>query len=125
VINAPIPEIPLTPENAALRMKSRDKLFHLDRMRLVVGRSVPPAIAVDIDLGDYDTTIPPVVSRRHAQLQWVNGELQIIDLGSRNGTFVDGNRLSPQIPGQPLAAVILKRGAKIKFGSLELDLVRK
>jgi serine phosphatase RsbU (regulator of sigma subunit) len=34
------------------------------------------------------------VSRRHAQMSIVNGELHVTDLGSTNGTFVDGVRLS-------------------------------
>ena len=65
-----------------------------------------------------------MVSRRHAELQWVNGELQIIDLGSRNGTFVDGQRLIGD-PGQPSPPITLKLGSKIKLGDLELEIIRK
>jgi hypothetical protein len=34
----------------------------------------------------------PAVSRRHAKVTWVNGVYQIEDLGSANGTFVNGYR---------------------------------
>lgn len=34
----------------------------------------------------------PTVSRRHAKVTWVNGVYQIEDLGSANGTFVNGYR---------------------------------
>ncbi|MCA9795611.1 MAG: FHA domain-containing protein, partial [Candidatus Eremiobacteraeota bacterium] len=35
------------------------------------------------------------VSRRHAALKLENGQLQVRDLGSSNGTFVDGHKLEP------------------------------
>jgi predicted component of type VI protein secretion system len=41
----------------------------------------------DITLGDPD------VSRRHAEIQISNGDILINDLGSTNGTFVNGERI--------------------------------
>ena len=35
----------------------------------------------------------PYVSRRHAEVSFVGGEYQIRDLGSKNGTFVNGTRV--------------------------------
>ncbi|AUX43535.1 hypothetical protein SOCE26_049850 [Sorangium cellulosum] len=35
------------------------------------------------------------VSWEHAVLRWINGCWELRDLGSRNGTFVDGRRLKP------------------------------
>jgi DNA-binding NtrC family response regulator len=32
-------------------------------------------------------------SRRHAELRWAGGVVRVSDLGSRNGTFVDGERI--------------------------------
>lgn len=37
----------------------------------------------------------PKVSGQHARLQWVDNTWEVRDLGSRNGTFVDGRRLEP------------------------------
>ncbi len=42
---------------------------------------------VDIVLDD------PGVSRRHAEVHVVDGRARVIDLGSTNGTFVDGERV--------------------------------
>lgn len=43
----------------------------------------------DVRLGD------PRVSTEHARLRWVDGGWRLRDLGSRNGTWVDGVRLEP------------------------------
>ena len=54
------------------------------------------------------------ISRNHAMLQWMEtGEFYLIDLGSRNGTFVNGRRVS--IP------VTLQNGDRLTFGQTELD----
>ena len=54
------------------------------------------------------------ISRNHAMLQQMEtGEFYLIDLGSRNGTFVNGRRVS--IP------VTLKNGDRLMFGQTELD----
>ena len=52
----------------------------------------------------------PVVSRNHARLLAQAGNIVVIDLGSTNGTFVDGHRLEP---GQPEP---LHPGSEISFG---------
>lgn len=54
------------------------------------------------------------ISRNHAMLQCMdNGEYYLIDLGSRNGSFVNGRRVS--IP------VILAHGDNITFGQTEME----
>ncbi|MBD2081120.1 adenylate/guanylate cyclase domain-containing protein [Leptolyngbya sp. FACHB-17] len=56
------------------------------------------------------------ISRNHAMLQSMEtGEFYLIDLGSRNGTFVNGRRVS--IP------VTLRNGDRLTFGQTELDFV--
>ncbi|MBD2041823.1 adenylate/guanylate cyclase domain-containing protein [Microcoleus sp. FACHB-672] len=53
------------------------------------------------------------ISRNHAMLQRMeNGEFYLIDLGSRNGSFVNGRRVS--IP------VTLHNGDRLTFGQTEL-----
>ncbi len=49
----------------------------------VVGR----ALDADVVLDD------PGVSRRHAEIHLIDGRARVIDLGSTNGTFVDGERV--------------------------------
>ena len=68
--------------------------------RMLVGRT--PACSLLID--------DRHVSGEHASLIWTGKHWEIRDLGSRNGTFVDGDRLEPGSP------VRLKRGAKVAFG---------
>ncbi len=54
------------------------------------------------------------ISRNHALLQCMeNGDFFLIDLGSRNGSFVNGRRVS--VP------VVLRNGDHLTFGQTELD----
>lgn len=54
------------------------------------------------------------ISRNHAMLQCMEtGEFYLIDLGSRNGSFVNGRRVS--VP------VTLRNGDRLTFGQTELD----
>lgn len=47
------------------------------------------------------TIAHPKISRQHASLEWQGETCYLRDLGSSNGTFINGNRLQPQQP-QPL-----------------------
>ncbi len=71
--------------------------------RLVVGRSRSCGWTVD----------DRHISGEHATLAWSGSEWVVRDLGSRNGTFVDGERLEP---GQ---ARTVKAGMKLGFGRSE------
>ena len=61
------------------------------------------------DLSVVDATI----SRKHAELHWVSEALHVRDLGSSNGTFVNGAK----IESAPLAA-----GDRVTFGKVEFRL---
>jgi pSer/pThr/pTyr-binding forkhead associated (FHA) protein len=67
---------------------------------------------VNIGRGDYnDLVIPePSVSASHAKLQRREGIWVLNDLGSTNGTFVDGERVTDETPLGP--------GATIRFGEV-------
>lgn len=93
-------------------------------MKMLVGRSDPPFITVDIDLKECELGAQPMVSRRHAEILWVNGELQVVDLGSANGTFVNGSRLMGAGTRGPSNPVPLTLGALVKFGDVELEVGR-
>eukprot|EP00976_Prorocentrum_cordatum_P097297 1190935-Prorocentrum_minimum.AAC.10 len=64
-----------------------------------VGAVEPSDIVIDVD----------TVSSSHAELVEADGALSLNDLGSTNGTFVNGKKLSK--------AMALKAGDKIKFGA--------
>lgn len=71
--------------------------------RLLVGR----ASSCGLRLTDR------TVSGEHARLSWTGGHWELRDLGSRNGTFLDGERLEP---GQ---GAVVRSGAKLGFGDQE------
>lgn len=66
----------------------------------LIGRSIRCAIRLE----------EAYASGEHARLAWMGSSWELKDLGSRNGTFVDGKRLDPGLP------VSVYAGAKIGFG---------
>jgi FHA domain len=72
--------------------------FALEGDQLIIGRDVTSSIAI----GDAE------VSRKHARLTSQGGKYVIEDLGSTNGTFVNGQRLS--------GPVVLKPGDLVALG---------
>ncbi|MBX7220270.1 MAG: FHA domain-containing protein [Blastocatellia bacterium] len=55
-----------------------------------------------------DPNIFPTVSRRHAEIKVENGQFILYDLGSFNGTLLDGQRIAAPMP--------LKNGNRIQMG---------
>ncbi len=64
--------------------KNSNDHVHL-RTTVLLGRRTNCDIRID----------SPKVSGHHAAMQWVDDAWEVRDLGSRNGTFVDGRRLAP------------------------------
>lgn len=60
---------------------------------------------------DYVVTGNAMVSRVHAKVLNQNGRYYIVDMGSRNGTFVNGRKLSEGVPCE------LFEGQQIKLGN--------
>jgi adenylate cyclase len=85
-----------------------DKLI-ARRDGLLIGRDFERC---DIVLSDS------TVSRRHARLVFANGVLQIEDLGSKNGTAVNGEMANP---GQLQR---LQSGARLKIGEIDFTVGR-
>ena len=71
----------------------------LDKQAHCLGK--PPAADIPID--------NPFVSRRHAQIVFEKGTFQIRDLGSKNGTFINGSRLGNE-------GLLLHSGDRIELG---------
>jgi pSer/pThr/pTyr-binding forkhead associated (FHA) protein len=89
--------------------------IHLDVSDdLLIGRKDNArGIFPDVDLG-LDGGFAAGVSRRHAIISYADGMYRIEDLGSANGTFINGQRLAPQ-SSMPIA-----HGDELKCGTLLL-----
>jgi diguanylate cyclase (GGDEF)-like protein len=74
------------------------EMFKISSGEVTIGRGQ----GVDIQILDEG------ISRKHAQIRLVNGEMTIEDLESRNGTFANG---------QKIARHVLRDGDKIQVGS--------
>jgi hypothetical protein len=62
---------------------------------------------------DYDVILDdPMVSRHHCQLKLQHGAYSFTDLGSRNGSFVNG---------QPVTQVALGPGDRIEIGETQIE----
>ena len=87
------------------------------RLRVVSGPNAGQTVDVDEEIvigrGDTDLAIDDEeMSGRHAVVRRHANRLQVEDLGSTNGTFVDGNRIA-----EP---TLLGGGAEIKVGTTVL-----
>ena len=80
---------------------------HSNKPTIAIGSHPKNDVVLD------DTT----VSRRHATITRKEGSFELTDLGSTNGTFVNGRRVA-----EP---VVLKSGDEIKFGSVRLASIRR
>lgn len=81
----------------------RRREFPLDLPTLIVGRAEGNGIVID-DLS---------ISRRHARMLIESGRLLIEDLGSAQGTFVDGHIIEPNVPN------LVEPDQAIRFGDVE------
>lgn len=68
-----------------------------------------------LDLTDFGA-VDKGVSRAHCQLEYDDGQIIVTDLGSTNGTFVDGKRLDPHKP------YTMERGAEFIVGRLPIQI---
>lgn len=86
-----------------------DKVIH-------IGRIDPKAtVFPEIDLSE-DGSLAKSVSRRHARILKQDDEIVLEDLGSINGTFINGKRLDPYLPET------LKDGDKIQLGKVPIEI---
>lgn len=77
----------------------------ITRLPFLVGRSQSATMAIA-----HET-----ISRRHAQIRLcATGQLELVDVGSSNGSFVNGERVS---------SALLEDGDQIRFGTVRYELV--
>jgi pSer/pThr/pTyr-binding forkhead associated (FHA) protein len=82
------------------------KEFSLDQPVTAIGRGTDNLVVLTDEQ----------VSRRHAEVEWAEGRPRITDLGSSNGTLVNGAKITPNVPYS------LKVGDSIGIGSYVLTI---
>lgn len=88
-----------------------------DRNEFTLGRvSDGQPIMPDVDLSPYQAYANGV-SRLHAVLKRSGKAIKIMDLGSSNGTYLNGKRLSPH------AEVTIQHGDVIALGKLKIQVL--
>jgi len=111
---APPPVAPAPPPVAATPRPSGAELAHLViRSGVLKGQRLPVRTSLaNIGRADYNDIVLPddSVSTVHAKLQRREGIWVIVDLGSTNGTFADGERVATE--------AVLAPGALLRFGDV-------
>ena len=96
---------------AALESPGGREAFYVDRDSVLIGRASPAdGIVPEVDLGDLPEA--GTISRRHARLVRGGDEVLLEDLGSANGTFINGERL-PQGLQKPVF-----ENDEVRFGAV-------
>ena len=95
-------------------------MIALNKGEISLGRAGgSQSVLPDIDLAQFNG-FEAGVSRMHAILRIMDQDASLTDLGSMNGTRLNGSLISPHIP------YVLENGDKITFGRLKAQiLIRK
>jgi predicted component of type VI protein secretion system len=90
--------------------KKKDNEFHLEREleqdKITLGRDDTNLVVLPDD--------KKVVSREHAEIHFDNNTFYLHDKGSRNGTFINNNRLKPEHP------YVLDDGSEFEIGEYQI-----
>jgi pSer/pThr/pTyr-binding forkhead associated (FHA) protein len=91
---------PINRNEVQIIMPAAQDLLHFsmtDGQGVTIGRRHEAAdYFPDIDLHEFPASVK--VSRRHAELRQGRRGLEIVDLGSTNGTYIGTERLEPGVP---------------------------
>jgi two-component system cell cycle response regulator len=101
-----------------LRGENPGALYALEGANIVIGRSPDVEVAIPDD----------TLSRRHARIQRVGTVYAIEDLGSKNGTFIDGRRVEQTEALEDGCRIFLGTRTVLHFrlhDAVELEAVRK
>ena len=80
---------------------------------LIIGRQTDATLEAVFDLSDQDA-VNMGVSRRHAMIRRTESGFEVVDLSSRNGTWLNAERLVPNKP-YPFAS-----GSQLRVGQMRL-----
>lgn len=90
-------------QTVVLRNIVTNQTFRVTEIPQVAGRS---SISSQLPISKDSS-----VSRRHCQIQLVNGRVVVTDLGSANGTYIGAKRLTPHQPTECPMRGVLRLGA--------------
>ncbi len=115
----PAPAPPPIARSSALRLSATGQLLALaeGRTDFLVGRpDAASGINPEVDLGPFDQNRS--LSRRHARIVLRDGVYFVReDNSTPNGTYVNDERIATGVD------VALKQGDRIRFGTIEVELV--
>jgi serine phosphatase RsbU (regulator of sigma subunit)/pSer/pThr/pTyr-binding forkhead associated (FHA) protein len=95
----------ITPHELVIRdLDGQTTTFPLDRERITLGRSSANELSYPDDIG---------LSRQHLALSGRDGKWTVEDLGSKNGTLLNGVRIEKKMPFQP--------GDRVSAGHLTIE----
>jgi pSer/pThr/pTyr-binding forkhead associated (FHA) protein len=102
-----------------MRIAANGEVVTLDPMRtqFLIGRPDPATgTKPEIDLGPFD--VQRTLSRRHASLLREGAQYSVReDAATTTGTYLNGERLQTGV------AMPVKAGDKLRFGSIEVELI--
>jgi hypothetical protein len=116
----PSPAADAADSRAALLIMSDGVAIHIKgKDKFALGRSTKgQTIIPDIDLSPYDA-YEAGVSRLHANINVLDSKVTIHDLGSANGTRLNGDRIEPH------TEYTLTHGDILTFGQLKVQILIK
>ena len=87
------------------------KTFGLSKSEIVIGRDISTDVVINA----------AEVSRRHARLRQEGGSYTVEDLGSTNGTFVNGQRLTGPHMLRPGEVIMLGEAVSLAYEAAQFD----
>lgn len=87
------------------------KVFTLSKGEVVIGRDLNADVAINT----------AEVSRRHARLHLDSGVYIVEDLGSTNGTFINGQRLTTPVPLRTGDLIMLGEAATLVYEASQIN----
>ncbi len=120
VVAPPKPPVITMNDWATLHLLDTGQMLALsDRTEFTLGRiSEGQPIMPDIDLSPYQAYARGV-SRLHAVLKRESSRVFLMDLGSSNGTYVNGKRLAPNVDHA------ISNGDVVALGKLKIQILLK
>ena len=97
-------EIARGSETKQFRLRFRDRTVDVSKT-IRIGRDEKNDVVISDD---------PLVSRRHAIIELIEGQYRLMDLGSTNQTYLNNEPLSPQV------SVLVKSGDTITIGHTQI-----